>query len=37
VEVISLVEEFGEERATTDTLACVEEAVGSNLRSRWPA
>jgi len=28
VEVISLVEEFGEERATTDTLACVEEAVG---------
>ena len=33
---VSLVEEFGEERAMTDTLACVEEAGGSHLDSRWP-
>tara|TARA_B100000315_G_scaffold138979_2_gene128043 strand:- start:49242 stop:50237 length:996 start_codon:yes stop_codon:yes gene_type:complete len=37
VEAISLVEEFGEVRATTDTLACVEEAVVSNLSWRWSA
>ncbi|HCV37051.1 MAG: glycerate kinase [Acidimicrobiales bacterium] len=35
VDCISLVEEFGEERATTDTLTCVEEAVKSNLGFRW--
>ncbi len=37
VEAISLVEEFGGERATTDTLTCVQEAVASDLRFRWSA
>jgi hypothetical protein len=31
--VISLVERFGDERARTDTLRCISEAVASHLAS----
>lgn len=33
LEVISLVERFGEERALTDTLRCIEQAVGGHLKT----
>ena len=34
LEVVSLVERFGAEKARADVLACVEEVVGEALRSR---
>jgi glycerate kinase len=33
IDVISLVERFGDERARADTAACIEEAVGERLRA----
>jgi len=35
VPAVSLVERFGRERATADTLACVEEVVAEHLRTAW--
>ncbi len=36
IEVVSLVERFGEERALTDTLTCIEEAAASVIARRAP-